>query len=302
MKTSVALCTYNGEKFLQEQLDSILKQTVPVDEIVVCDDGSTDSTIEILESYSHKNPGIFKIFRNDVNLRSVKNFEKAISLCSNEIIFLSDQDDLWIENKVEKIVKTFQENPEINMVATNASVIDKNGINILESSIWEIVEENVHFFEIISLHQNFVTGATLAIRKETAMKAIPFPKIFHHDEWLALKTSKEQSLKFIKEPLIYYRIHDKQHVGGILITKKKFDFIKSKIEKYPNQLNPKQSFSLLKKWKRKIDKLTNCNETCSDVFIEYLINFLRTEQEKLRKISSEKFHFQYQFQKLFGKI
>ena len=87
MKTSVALCTFNGEKYLRKQLDSILEQTVAVDEIVVCDDLSTDATLSILNQYKETFPNIFKIHANEKNLRSVKNFEKAISLCENEIVF-----------------------------------------------------------------------------------------------------------------------------------------------------------------------------------------------------------------------
>lgn len=86
-KISVALCTYNGEKFIHQQIDSILNQSLKVDEIVVCDDGSTDETQNILAKYQNKYPSIFKIHINEKNLRSVKNFEKAISLCSGEIIF-----------------------------------------------------------------------------------------------------------------------------------------------------------------------------------------------------------------------
>jgi Glycosyltransferases involved in cell wall biogenesis len=96
MTTSVALCTFNGEKFLRQQIDSILNQSMKVDEIVVCDDRSKDATIDILNGYQKKYPSVFKIYQNESNLGSVKNFERAVSLCSNEIIFLSDQDDFWI--------------------------------------------------------------------------------------------------------------------------------------------------------------------------------------------------------------
>ena len=108
-KISVALCTYNGEKYLHQQIDSILNQTVPVHEIVVCDDGSNDQTSKILTQYQTKFPEVFKIHFNTENLRSVKNFEKAISLCTGDIIFLSDQDDIWEENKVEVFIKYFDE-------------------------------------------------------------------------------------------------------------------------------------------------------------------------------------------------
>jgi glycosyltransferase involved in cell wall biosynthesis len=102
---SVAICTYNGEKFLKQQLDSILLQTVCVNEIIICDDISTDSTIEILEAYQNKYPSLIKIFRNEKTLMTVKNFEKAITLTTGDIIFLADQDDIWCLNKVVFFMK-----------------------------------------------------------------------------------------------------------------------------------------------------------------------------------------------------
>lgn len=96
MKLSVALCTYNGESFLQQQLDSILQQELSVDEIVICDDGSTDRTISIIESYKQRyHYPTFILEQNKKNKGVRKNFEYAISLCSGDIIFLSDQDDVW---------------------------------------------------------------------------------------------------------------------------------------------------------------------------------------------------------------
>ena len=227
MKTSVALCTYNGEKFLREQLDSILNQTKAVDEIVVCDDGSTDSTLQILEEYYQKNPDIFRIFKNEINLRSVKNFEKAISLCENEIIFLCDQDDFWIENKVETITNFFQKNPTINVVATNGFGIDDAG-NLLEvHSLWDIPrffqEENIEidYFKIIAFAGNIATGASMAFRKKFVKDVIPFPVIeeFHHDEWIALNAASNQSFEFLQEKLFKYRIHSQQQVGDVFLPK-----------------------------------------------------------------------------------
>lgn len=227
MKTSVALCTYNGEKFLREQLDSILNQTKAVDEIVVCDDGSTDSTLQILEEYYQKNPDIFRIFKNEINLRSVKNFEKAISLCENEIIFLCDQDDFWIENKVETITNFFQKNPKIYVVATNGFGIDDAG-NLLEvHSLWDIPrffqEENIEidYFKIIAFAGNIATGASMALRKKFVKDVIPFPVIeeFHHDEWIALNAASNQSFEFLQEKLFKYRIHSQQQVGDVFLPK-----------------------------------------------------------------------------------
>ena len=113
MKISVALCTYNGETFIDQQINSILNQTLKVDEIVVCDDISKDNTIKIIQEYSLKFPDIFKIYINESNIGSVKNFEKAISLCTGEIIFLSDQDDVWELNKVFIFKDYFENNQHI---------------------------------------------------------------------------------------------------------------------------------------------------------------------------------------------
>ena len=224
MKTSVALCTYNGEKFLAQQLESILNQTVLVDEIVVCDDGSTDNTVSILENYRKEHPNTIKIYKNEKNLRSVKNFEKAISLCNNEIIFLSDQDDVWKENKVEKILIFFNENPNKNSVCTNGKGIDEQGRILDKLTIWDTPQIlrnsniEVNFFNIIAYIENIATGAGMAFRKNIIGKIVPFPSHegFHHDEWIALVTSHEKSFDMIDDKLFFYRVHPEQQVGGVL--------------------------------------------------------------------------------------
>lgn len=225
MKTSVALCTYNGEKFIRQQIDSILDQTKKVDEIVVCDDGSTDSTVSILDSYQEKHPELFKIFINDENLRSVKNFEKAISLCQNEIIFLCDQDDVWMENKVATYCDFFQKNPNIAVLCSNGLGIDDDGEELEKISFWDAPEMlsnkglEPDFFEITAFLRNIVTGATVAIRKEFRPQILPFPSVesFHHDEWIALIASKQKKLHFLSEKYIKYRLHANQTVGGVFL-------------------------------------------------------------------------------------
>lgn len=236
MKTSVALCTYNGEKFLKEQLDSILNQTVKVDEIVVCDDGSTDATVSILNSYKEAFPFVFRIYQNEKNLRSVKNFEKAISLCENEIIFLSDQDDFWLPEKVEKITPLFR-NRKIEAVFSNAFIIDDKGLNINSHTVWDVPQltkkanEKFDLFETLAYIGNIITGATLVVRKEFCTSSMPFPEIsgFHHDEWLGLISAKSNKLFFLDEKLIKYRVHTTQQVGSIAYEKSEAG--KRKLEK-----------------------------------------------------------------------
>ena len=149
MKTSVALCTYNGDKYLSEQLDSILNQSIQVDEIVICDDKSTDGTHDIINQYYSKYPNIVKFYLNETNLRSVKNFEKAISLCTGDIIFLSDQDDSWLPEKVAEMTSYFDLNPTISVLATNANCMDENSELIDKFTVWDIPQlVNKHQVEI----------------------------------------------------------------------------------------------------------------------------------------------------------
>lgn len=223
---SVALCSYNGEKYIHQQIDSILNQTHRPSEIVVCDDGSTDRTPEILAEYQKQYPEIFRIYFNEINLRSVKNFEKAISLCSKEIIFLSDQDDIWAENKAEKIVSFLDNHAEIDVVATNGFCIDENGAVHEKYSLWDapvFLKEkgkNIDYFEIILLC-NIATGASMAFRAALKPEIMPFPvlKDYHHDEWIALNTARKGRFEFLNDKLFYYRTHQEQQVGGVFFDK-----------------------------------------------------------------------------------
>lgn len=231
MKTSVAVCTYNGEYFLKKQIDSILNQTHPVDEIIICDDKSTDGTLDILYSYKKAFPKLFEIHINEKNLRSVKNFEKALSLCNNDIIFLCDQDDIWVNDKVEKYLNYFIKHPNISVIASNGFRIDEYGHSLDVITIWDVIglmrdeKIKINFFEIISFSGNIATGATMAIKKDFLKKTLPFPEVteFHHDEWLALIAASEEKFDFIDDKTFYYRQHNNQQVGGVFFenTEKK---------------------------------------------------------------------------------
>jgi glycosyltransferase involved in cell wall biosynthesis len=220
---SVALCTYNGENFIEKQLESILKQTIPVNEIIICDDCSSDNTIAILEKYKTNYPTLFKIYRNDVNLRSNKNFEKAIALSSGDYIFLSDQDDIWKSDKVEKTLAIFEENPNAEGVFSNADFIDENDNTIFEKlSLWEFVclfENKIYnpnnLLTMLLFKGNYLTGATLCLKKATKDFCLPFQTgdDFIHDEWLALQLANRKTLYYSTEYLISYRIHKSQQLG-----------------------------------------------------------------------------------------
>lgn len=219
MKLSVAICTYNGEKFIEQQLNSILNQSIKVDEIIVCDDQSSDNTISILKKLQEEHNCIV-IVENDTNLRSNKNFEKAIALSTGDYIFLADQDDLWKPEKVDKTISIFNENPSAEGVFSNAALIDENNIVFTDKTIWDSVffyekelSKPIDFFDIITKNGNVVTGATLCIKKEVKSLVLPISEENFHDEWIASLLALRKTLFYSTESLISYRIHSLQQVG-----------------------------------------------------------------------------------------
>lgn len=220
---SVAMCTYNGGTYLSEQLSSIAGQTVPVDELIICDDRSKDNTVEILKSFAANSSFPVYIHVNEENLGSTRNFEKCLSLCKGDIIFLCDQDDKWREDKVEKQVAYLNANPDKDAVFSDALMINDDSVPTGQT-IWEEIEfdrtgqnkwKEGKPHEIL-FNGFVVTGATLAIRKSCLERLMPFPTHVPdliHDAWIAMVLSLENKIDFIADTLISYRIHSSQQVG-----------------------------------------------------------------------------------------
>ena len=171
MKISVAFIVYNGARYIRTQLDSILAQTQTVDEIIICDDASSDNTKEILEEYKNKYPNLFFLHYNNKNLGPTKNIEKAIQASTGDIILLADQDDYWELNKVDTIVKWFEANPTMNGVFTSGSLMNSNKILDNKYALWDAmsfpyktIKNSEHLKLYINTVENSVTGATVAIR------------------------------------------------------------------------------------------------------------------------------------------
>ena len=223
MKISVAFIAYNGASYVREQLDSILAQTHNVDEIIVFDDGSSDGTKEILEEYKNKYLELFFLHYNKKNLGTTKNIEKAIQACTGELILLADQDDYWEPNKVDTILKWFEQNPAMNGVFTNGSLINSKDELDNKYALWDAMSfpyKAIKNSEDLKLYintvENSVTGATLAIRNNLPFLKQPFPTIKNlvHDRWLAMNLAENNSLGILYEKLIRYRIHSEQTIGG----------------------------------------------------------------------------------------
>ena len=223
MRISVAMCTYNGAGFLLDQLQSIIAQSRPPDEIVVCDDGSTDATRELLKHFATTSPVPVSLQFNEKNLGSVKNFEQAIRLCTGDAIALSDQDDVWRADKLQLIENAFQSAPKAGLIFSDAEIVDEN-LKPLDRRMWDEVSFDAHKRRLVRSGRALevlitgwtVTGATMAFRSEFVMLSLPIPDgiAMIHDGWIALTIAAVAGVVTIDEPLVKYRQHGMQQIGA----------------------------------------------------------------------------------------
>lgn len=217
---SVAMTTYNGADYVATQLQSILNQSVEVDEVIIFDDCSTDDTADVVLSVEDSR---VKFIRNTENVGYIQNFYNAIKACTGDFIFLADQDDVWEFDKVEKIMQVMKEY-KCEAVCTNFSLIDKTGceltttkqfvpnrfFNELEIKSDRIIDLS---FDYLMLG-NVVQGATYCISKKTRELYLEIDnRTLYHDHQLLLIASKIGKVCFLNEKLIRYRIHEKNTIG-----------------------------------------------------------------------------------------
>ena len=199
---SVCIATYNGEKYLRSQLDSIIKQLSDKDEIVISDDGSSDSTIDIITEYHMRFKNI--VFLNGPRKGVVKNFENAFQHARGDYIFFSDQDDVWTDKKVETVMACFRQTG-CDLVVHDAYIVDAD-CKIIEESFFEHRNSRKGFYQ--NIWKNSFLGCCMAVKKEVFRVALPFPdKIEMHDWWVGLITEKIGKTVFLKDKLLYYRRH-----------------------------------------------------------------------------------------------
>ena len=207
-KISIAMATYNGEMYLHDQFDSILAQSFTDWELVVCDDCSTDKTVEILNEYAQKDSRI-KVYKNEQNLGFKKNFEKAMNLCSCEYIALSDQDDVWTENHLQILLDNIGTK---DLISGNAKLVDSElndlGTDLFSTQKYEIIPDNKEDWFFFLMHGNIFQGAAMLFKKNLLNKALPIPEnVKFHDYWLALLASLENGVAYEKIPVLLYRQH-----------------------------------------------------------------------------------------------
>lgn len=297
---SIAMCTYNGERFLKEQLESILNQTYKNIELIITDDCSKDTTVEIIKEYQ-KSDSRIKLYQNENNLGFVKNFEKAISLCKGEYITLSDQDDIWKLEKIETYVNEIGENM---LIYSDAELIDQFS-NKLNSNLivpkYNLVSGKCNK---VFLFDNIVSGNTIMFRRELTEKILPIPPEFSfHDIWIVFIASTIGTITYTKEPMIFYRRYDEQVTRRVEKTYKSFyDKFKQKKETKTKNAQSKiidlESYSRLTFLDDEVRKiidvlLAHLKNYSSNYFNKELFNILRAQKDEIfaiRKVNRRMKH------------
>ncbi|MBQ2937668.1 MAG: glycosyltransferase family 2 protein [Clostridia bacterium] len=216
-KVDVLMATYNGEKYIKEQVDSILNQTYKNIQLIISDDCSTDKTREILKQYE-QNDNV-KIFYQEKNLGYIKNFEFLLKNVESDLYMLSDQDDVWKEEKIEKSVEKLKRE-NLDLVFGDLEVVDEN-LNTIYESFDEYMKIDRKINKCIGSYKmqylyNCITGCTILSKKKHLSKVLPLPatsKYMVHDYWIGLIVSLNGKIGYIKEKYIKYRQHGNNQVG-----------------------------------------------------------------------------------------
>ena len=227
MKIDILMATYNGEKYLKEQMDSILEQTHQDFRLLISDDGSQDSTRQILNEYVAKDNRVI-VFLQNKNLGVVKNFEYLMEKVESEYFMFSDQDDIWQKDKIQKSIQKMLETNS-DLVYSDLQVVSQE-LDVLHGSYWKLkgFEKKIrkyNNFESLYLN-NFVTGCTMLVKSKWLEKILPLPhksNYILHDYWTALIVSKFGKMAHLDEPLVKYRQHFSNNIG----SKKRSDEIKN---------------------------------------------------------------------------
>jgi glycosyltransferase involved in cell wall biosynthesis len=231
MRLSVAMAVYNGARYLAEQLDSIARQSRAPDELVISDNHSTDGTTKIVEAFASSAPFPVRLHVNEANLGISKNFEQAIRLCSGEVICLSDCDDIWYANKLQRIEEVFSAAPSVGIVFSDADLVHQDltpiGYSLHQSFRYGrtkklLLKGGAEAVRVLLAKRFPMFGNTMAFRARFEQSFLPMPEIGamfsmgFHDIWIAVIIASIADLAIVPERLVAYRQHDRQSGGSPL--------------------------------------------------------------------------------------
>ena len=218
-RISVALCTYNGSRFLKEQLETIASQTVLPDELVISDDRSSDDTLAIALDFSKRSPFPVRIFVNSEQLGPGQNFGRAISVCEGDMIALADQDDIWKPEKLARLRQVLEERPDCAYVFSDAVIAHADG-RPSKASLWEEVGIGEDWKDLsetdqlrLLLRHNLIPGSSMMFRASFKNVYLPIPSGWMHDYWIALLGCVFSSATAISDKVYLYRRHEGQVCG-----------------------------------------------------------------------------------------
>lgn len=216
---TVVMATYNGTRYVEEQLRSIAGQTRPPDHVVVADDGSTDGTRDVLRSVAGDMPCRMSIVEEGPRLGPIGNFERALGLVDTDVVFLSDQDDVWVPEKVAVLMDRFEQAPSVGGIFTNGSIVSDDPA-LRQRTLWDSVGFSPRMRRQwdsdplgVLLRVNVVTGASVAFRAELLPVLLPFPTGGWHDLSIAVLIASVSTLEASPQPLIAYRLHGGNAAG-----------------------------------------------------------------------------------------
>lgn len=271
--TSIAMASYNGESYIRAQINSLINQSHAFDELIIVDDCSTDTTRDIINSFSDDKR--IKLIKNNINKGVIFSFEKALKNCSGDFILLCDQDDYWFENKIEVLITNISKYSLIysNVYLLGDSIKDKRLSFKSLNPIFSIDSNNKEFHRHL-IFNSFVLGCSVMFKKEVLELALPILKSErNHDWWLVLCASVQNGVKYINEPLMHYRIHSNNlsinnnsslfykfsallnHKRSIQ-TKNKHEIIKIAITKFKDKIHDFKFYKLCLKHITSFEKIT----------------------------------------------
>jgi len=227
---SVALCTWNGSRWLGEMLRSLEHQERLPDELVVQDDASTDDTARLVEEFSQRAPFPVKLEVNPVRIGSTRNFAAALERCTGHVIALADQDDIWYPAKLARLAEEFSADPTVTMAFSNADLVDEQS-RPLHRRLWQtrrvdrILRNHAVVPAELFARRPLTTGCTMAVRRRAIDAALPFPSALaddespmRHDRWISLVAAAVGTVRALPEPLLAFRVHPSQETGVLIGT------------------------------------------------------------------------------------